>query len=130
MEYLGKMVDLHLDRPKGSMHPEYGFRYLVNYGFVPRTLAPDGDCLDAYYLADPFKEYSASGRCVAIVHRLTDDDDKLIVAPPQKAITRRQIIESVSFQETRGQYILVWPWPRIASFLIERRGAVRTRSSS
>ena len=48
--FLDRTVDLVIDRPYGSHHPTYGFVYLANYGYVPGTLAPAGDELDAYYM--------------------------------------------------------------------------------
>ncbi|GGL22741.1 inorganic diphosphatase [Nocardia jinanensis] len=48
--FLDRIVDLTFDRPYGSRHPRCGYRYPVNYGFVPGTRAPDGEELDAYYL--------------------------------------------------------------------------------
>ncbi len=41
--YLGKDVKVMVDRPLGSRHPKYDLVYLVNYGFVPNTKAPDED---------------------------------------------------------------------------------------
>ncbi|MFI6363303.1 inorganic diphosphatase [Nocardia sp. NPDC050630] len=63
--------------------PSCGFRYIVNYGFVPGTLAPDGEELDAYFLGPTEPITAAAGACIAIIHRLYDDDDKLIVVPPE-----------------------------------------------
>lgn len=50
-KYLGKTVKISIDRPLGSKHPQYGFSYSVNYGFVPGTISGDGEELDAYALA-------------------------------------------------------------------------------
>ena len=42
--YIGEIVTLEIDRPLGSVHPQYDdLRYDVNYGFVPDTVAPDGE---------------------------------------------------------------------------------------
>jgi inorganic pyrophosphatase len=49
-QYLGMEVRVIMDRPLGSNHPKHGFKYEVNYGFVPETKAPDGDEIDAYVL--------------------------------------------------------------------------------
>ncbi len=103
--FLGRTVDLTIDRPYGSAHPVHGFRYLANYGFVPSTLAPDGDELDAYYLGKPEPMDTASGTCVAIIHRIDDDDDKLVVIPTGTAPPDDDAIASaVEFQEIAGRY--------------------------
>ncbi len=74
-DFLNRIVSVKIDRPLGSRHPQYGFVYPVNYGYVPNTPAPDGDNLDAYVLGvfDPIETFT--GRCIAIVHRLNYDDD-------------------------------------------------------
>jgi inorganic pyrophosphatase len=43
-------VEVIMDRPLGCNHPKHGFRYEVNYGYVPNTLAPDGEEIDVYVL--------------------------------------------------------------------------------
>ena len=70
----------------------------MNYGYVPNTPAHDGDDLDAYVLGvfEPIETFI--GRCIAIVHRL-DDDDKLIVVPEGKQYGDDQIQALVEFQE-------------------------------
>jgi len=106
--FLGRTVDLVIDRPYGSRHPTYGFLYLANYGYVPGTLAPDGDELDAYYLGPSEPMSSAQGTCIAIVHRLHDDDDKLVVVPdPATTLDDAAIAAAVEFQETTGHYIVI-----------------------
>ncbi len=42
-DYLGQIVRARMDRPMGSRHPEHGFLYPLNYGYIPGTLAPDGE---------------------------------------------------------------------------------------
>ena len=98
-DFLNRVVDVKIDRPLGSRHPQHGFIYPVNYGYVPDTPAPDGDDLDAYVLSvfDPIESFT--GRCIAVVHRLDDDDDKLIVVPEGKYYSDKQIQALVEFQE-------------------------------
>lgn len=97
--YLGKTVKVVVDRPKGSHHPKHGFIYEANYGFVPETKAPDGEEIDAYFLgvSQPVKE--GTGICVALVHRLNDDDDKLVVAPLGVTLSDQEIEKAIHFQE-------------------------------
>ncbi|WP_280396664.1 inorganic diphosphatase [Nocardia carnea] len=112
LPYLDRTVDLVFDRPYGSHHPTCGFRYTTNYGYVPGTLAPDGEELDAYFLGPQAPLVSARGRCIAIVHRLYDDDDKLIVVPEHSpGLDDEAIAAAVEFQETAGEYIVVRPAP-------------------
>lgn len=107
--FLGRQVDLVIDRPYSSFHPVYGFRYEANYGFVPGILAPDGDELDAYFLGEPVPMLTAHGICVAIVHRgVGDDDDKLVVIPVGAAVPDDDAIAAaVEFQEIPGRYRVV-----------------------
>ncbi|MCG2699810.1 inorganic diphosphatase [Candidatus Parcubacteria bacterium] len=94
------MATIKIDRPINSKHPKHGFVYEVNYGFVPDTKAPDGEEIDAYLLGvnEPVKEFT--GKCIAIIHRIDDNDDKLvIVSEDAKEISDRDILKAVNFQE-------------------------------
>ncbi len=97
--FLGHTVHIKMDRPLGTLHPQHGFLYLLNYGFVPGVPAPDGDALDAYVLGvfEPVMEFT--GECIAVIHRLDDEDDKLVIVPPGKTYTDAQIIALTEFQE-------------------------------
>ena len=98
-QYIGTAVRIKTDRPKGSRHPEWGFIYPLNYGYVPGVFAPDGEELNAYLLGvfEPVEEYH--GSCIAIIHRLDDNDDKLVVDPDGITYTDEQIYALIEFQE-------------------------------
>lgn len=97
--YLGRRVLVQIDRPLGSRHPTHGFCYAVNYGFVPGTVAADGEGLDAYVLGVGEALEAFTGRCIAVVHRLDDDDDKLVVVPEGVSLGDEEIRAQVAFQE-------------------------------
>jgi inorganic pyrophosphatase len=105
--FLNQILHVKIDRPLGSRHPQHGFVYRVNYGYVPNTPAPDGDDLDAYVLGvfDPIEDFT--GRCIAIVQRLDDDDDKLIIVPDGRQYSDEQIQALVEFQERFFKSIVV-----------------------
>lgn len=99
-QYLGKIVTIKINRPLNSKHPKYDFVYETNYGFIPDTEAPDGEEIDAYLLGvdGPLDEFT--GKCIAIVHRLDDDDDKLVVVPESiEDMTDEEILKATNFQE-------------------------------
>lgn len=106
-KYIGQIVQVNIDRPLGSRHPKYGFEYPVNYGFVPYTTSGDGEELDAYVLMSDEPLSKFEGRCVAVVHRTDDDDDKLIVVPELRDLTDEQIEKDVAFQEKWFKHILI-----------------------
>lgn len=83
-KYLEKTLEVKIDRPFGSKHPKHGFIYPVNYGYVPNTISGDGEELDCYVLGvfEPLETFR--GKCIAIIHRLDDNDDKLIIVPENK----------------------------------------------
>jgi len=98
-QYLGKEVDVKMDRPMGSKHPKWGFVYPVNYGYIPNTISGDGEELDAYVLGE-FKPLDTfHGVVRAIIHRTNDNDDKLIVTNIDKNYSREQIFALVEFQD-------------------------------
>lgn len=99
IEYLNKTLEIKIDRPMGSKHPKHGFIYPVNYGYVPNTVSDDGEELDAYVLEiyEPLENFT--GKCIAIIHRANDNDDKLIIVPENKAFTNEEIKVLTDFQE-------------------------------
>lgn len=98
-QFLNKTVTVQMDRPLGSKHPKWGYVYPVNYGFVPNTKAPDGAELDVYVLGISEPVETFTGTCIAIIHRTNDDDDKLIVVPDGKGLTKKEIETLTYFQE-------------------------------
>lgn len=106
-KFLGKKVKIKIDRPIGSRHPKWGFKYSVNYGFLEGVKAPDGENLDAYLLNIDIPVNKYEGRVVAIIHRTNDDDDKLVVIPEGESITDEEINKAVNFQEKWFKYKIV-----------------------
>ncbi len=98
-EYINTTVKVKIDRPLGSKHPKHGFIYPLNYGYVPNTISGDGEELDCYVLGifEPLEEYE--GKCIAIVHRTNDNDDKLVIVPKDKNYNDDEINALIEFQE-------------------------------
>ena len=97
--YIGENVKIHIDRKLGTKHPKHDFIYEVNYGYIPNTISGDGEELDAYVLGvdSPIEDFE--GKCIAVIHRINDDDDKLIVVPENKDFSDEEIRKLTSFQE-------------------------------
>lgn len=105
--YIGQIVSVKIDRPLGSKHPKFGFEYPVNYGFMPFTKSGDGEELDAYVLGidEPLKTYV--GRCIGVIHRTNDNDDKLVVVNEALDLADEQIEAETAFQEKWFKHILI-----------------------
>jgi len=88
-----------VDRPMDSLHPEYGFKYRLNYGFCPDYMAGDNEEIDAYILHEtkPLKQYD--GIVVAIIKRIDDIENKLVVARSVDNCLKEYIEEVTHFQE-------------------------------
>ncbi|MDE1871484.1 MAG: inorganic diphosphatase [Candidatus Micrarchaeota archaeon] len=98
-KFIGKTVSVTIDRPLGSRHPKHDFIYPINYGYVKREKSADGEDIDAYVLGVFKPINSFRGRCIAIIVRTEDNDDKLIVVPFNKAYLDEQIKALTEFQE-------------------------------
>ncbi len=97
---IGKFVTVIIDRPLGSYHPEHkNIYYSVNYGYVESMIVADGEYQDAYVLGvdRPLREFR--GKVIAVIHRLNDVEDKLVVAPENISLTEQEIKDAVDFQE-------------------------------
>lgn len=98
--YLGKTVQITIDRPIGSTHPEYpGTVYPVNYGYLQDVTGGDGEAQDVYLLGvrEPVEQYTA--KVIAVISRQDDNEDKLVAAPENMIFTLRQIRQATAFQE-------------------------------
>lgn len=105
--YLGQTLTIKIDRPLGSKHPKWDFIYELNYGFLPNTKAADDEEIDAYVLgiAEPIQEFT--GVCIAIIHRLNDNEDKLIIVPPNQKFTDEKIQRLTNFQEKFFKSVII-----------------------
>ena len=106
-DFLGKLVHVQMDRPQGSKHPKHGFTYEVNYGFIPNTVSGDGEELDAYILGVDAPLATFTGRCIAIIHRTNDNDDKLVVVPDGQNLTNEYIEQKTAFQEQWFKHTII-----------------------
>ena len=99
IDFLDKTLEVTIDRPLGSKHPKHGFIYPINYGYVPNTISGDGEELDCYLLGvfEPVDEYT--GKCIAVIHRINDDDDKLVISPDSREFSNSEIDALTEFQE-------------------------------
>ena len=96
---IGRAANVTIDRKLGTRHPTHGFLYLLNYGFLPGTISGDGEPLDAYIVGvfEPVDEFS--GDVIAVIRRLDDDDDKLVVAPSGRTFSDAELLVLTEFQE-------------------------------
>ncbi len=106
-DYLGKDVNVEIDRQLGTRHPKHGFMYMLNYGFIPNTVSGDGEELDAYLLGEFDPVASGKGKVIAIIHRTNDDDDKLIVSKDGKEYSDDAIRAMTEFQERFFESIII-----------------------
>jgi inorganic diphosphatase len=106
-DYLGKEVEMKIDRPLGSRHPKHGFMYMLNYGFIPNTVSGDDQELDAYLLGEYEVVNEIKGKVIAIIHRTNDDDDKLIVSKDGKNYSDDAIRALTEFQEQYFDSIII-----------------------
>lgn len=105
--FIGQTVTIQIDRPLGSHHPQWGFSYPVNYGYLPDVISADGEELDTYVLGvdEPLERFS--GRCIAVLLRQDDPGDpKLVLAPQGLDFTDEEILAQVDFQERYFDTIL------------------------
>ena len=96
-EWLGRTVEVTIDRPAGSEHPDGGLVYPIDYGYIEGTMAGDGEPLDAYVL-DARGESPVTARVVAVIIRRDDVENKLVTVIGETP-SADQIRSAVAFQE-------------------------------
>ena len=99
--YLGKEVTIEIDRPIGYVHTKGAktLVYPINYGFIPNVFGGDGEELDVFLIGVDTPVKSFTGRIIGIVYRADDVEDKLVMAPFEKAFTAEEIARAIYFQE-------------------------------
>ena len=105
---IGKTVKVIVDRPLGTFHPKHkDIFYTCNYGYIPDVFASDGEEQDVYILGvnEPLKEFT--GIVIAVIHRLNDVEDKLVVVPENVTFTKKEIMKEVEFQEKYFESIIL-----------------------
>lgn len=99
-QYLGKVIDVAVDRPLGSHHPKHSdIVYPVNYGYCDEVFAADGEPQDVYILGiyEPISAFR--GRVIAVIRRFDDVENKWVVCPDEYVFTKEEIAEATEFQE-------------------------------
>lgn len=100
-KYLGKTVDIVIDRPIGYIHHTKGItlHYTVNYGYLPGIMGGDGEEQDVYVLGiyEPLERFT--GRIIAAIRRRDDNEDKFVAAPEGTVFHQNEIAEAVHFVE-------------------------------
>lgn len=107
LTFIGQKVNVVIDRPLGSKHPKHGFTYEVNYGYIPNTKSADGEELDAYVLGVDKPLTEIKGICIAVIRRIDDDDDKLIVTPNGEDFSDTEIQKLTEFQEKWFKHVIL-----------------------
>ncbi|MCT4612353.1 MAG: inorganic diphosphatase [Clostridia bacterium] len=98
-DYIGKTIDIVMDRPLGSEHPKFKWRYPVNYGYIPDTVSGDGEEIDVFLLGVFESVNKYEGKCIAVIEREDDNEYKLVAVPEDKKYNKDQIEVLVEFQE-------------------------------
>lgn len=99
--YLGKTVDIEIDRPIGYVHHkgEKTLVYPINYGYIPNVLGGDGEELDVFLVGVDTAVESFTGKIIGIVYRADDVEDKLVMSPEGMTFSAQEIAQAVRFQE-------------------------------
>ena len=97
---IGSTVTVIVDRKMGTYHPKHkDIFYTINYGYVENLIADDNEEQDVYIIGVDKPVDKFAGKVIAVIHRLNDIEDKLVVAPTNLEFTPEEILRQVNFQE-------------------------------
>ena len=110
-EWMGKTVNVEVDRPMGHVHTTKGItlHYTVNYGYIPGLMGGDGEEQDVYILGVDRPLDRFQGRIIAAVRRFDDNEDKLVAAPEGMHFTKEEIAQAIHFVEKYFDSEIVLP---------------------
>lgn len=99
--FLGKTVDILIDRPVGHTHVTKGItlNYTINYGYLPGVTGGDGEEQDVYLLGvtEPVESFRAT--IIGAIRRSDDNEDKLVAAPAGMRFSAEEIRRATHFVE-------------------------------
>ena len=99
--FLGKTVDIVIDRPIGHTHVTKGItlHYTINYGYLPGVTGGDGEEQDVYLLGVSKPVEAFWGVIIGAVRRADDNEDKLVAAPAGMGFSAEEIRQATHFVE-------------------------------
>lgn len=104
---IGKEIDVIIDRPIGTTYPKYkDMIFSVNYGYIDGFYGGDNEYQDVYILWEDKPLNNYRGKVIAIVHRLNDNEDKLVVYN-YGYLSSNEIEEAIKFQEKYFNYDII-----------------------
>lgn len=94
-------------KPHPLMWETTGDSVLLGEEWIDAAVREAKEELDAYLLGvfDSVERYK--GKCIAVIHRTNDDDDKLIVVPDGVNYTDDQIRALTEFQERFFESVII-----------------------
>lgn len=99
--FLGKTVDVVVDRPIGHVHVTKGItlHYTINYGYLPGITGGDGEEQDVYILGVNVPVDTFRGTVIGAIRRADDNEDKLVAAPEGMYFSADAIWQATYFVE-------------------------------
>lgn len=88
-ELLGNEVTIYINRPIGYNYN--GIIYSQNYGYIKNIKALEDENLDAYVLGIEKEINVFTGKVIAIINRLDDKEDKLVICKIMKIIIVKKL---------------------------------------
>ena len=100
-EFLNTIVDVFIDRKKGSRHPKFkDMIYPLNYGYITNTKGGDGEEIDVYIIDEQKPIDRCRAKIIAIVEREDDNEYKLVgVVNFNSDFSDSEIMSKIEFTE-------------------------------
>ena len=96
-EYLGQTVEVVIDKPINYIEDD--MTYIQNYGHLLNLKTPDNKFQEAYVIGIDKPIKSFNGKVIAIINRINEGEDKLVVCDESKSFNKDEILEMVNFLE-------------------------------
>ncbi|MNT24200.1 hypothetical protein D3C72_1596630 [compost metagenome] len=92
---------VRIEIPKSVMKKDknIGTSFPINFGVIPDVLDGDGKKLECYIVGTENIKNEFTGKCIAVLHKFDNTEDKLIVTQSDKNFSDNEIREILKFQE-------------------------------
>lgn len=98
-EFIDKTVRIEISKTKPQKVNKLQNIYPINCGYVPDVLDGDGKKIECYIVGIDKQINEFTGKCIAVLHKFDNTEDKLIVAPNDQNYSDNQIRDILKFQE-------------------------------
>lgn len=98
-EFIDQTVRIEIPKNITRKEKNVNAQFPINFGVIPDVLDGEGKKLECYIVGTDKINNEFTGKCIAVLHKFDNTEDKLIVTQNDKNFSDSEIREILKFQE-------------------------------